>query len=134
MSYANPTAQTPLITGAGGLVRQFCLSTVGSTSFVSAPAAGATVTWMRMPQDGEYSVQLQYFSRPLDFSTTPRLNNIRLQVDGTVVSSLIMLSSNTMYAATVVLKVLSTNWVALNVITGDGNHQYHGSLLATRMS
>ncbi len=132
MAYSNPTLQTPLITGAGGLVRQFVLSTTGSTSFVASPAALATITWLQVPQDGEYSVQLQYGLTGQ--GQTFRLNNIRLPIDSTAITSLILLSSATVHAATVILKVTSGNWIALNVISADPGLIYHGSILPTRMS
>lgn len=134
MAYSNPSLTTPLIVGAGAIVRQFVLSTVGSTSLVTAPAAGATITWLQVPQDGEYSVQLAYGVSGVPLST--RNNNVRLQVDATTVTSLILqagVATSASYQATVVLKVTSQNWIALNVITGDAA-QYVGSILATRMS
>ena len=133
MAYTNPGFDTPLITGAGSLVRQFVTATVGSTSLIASPAAGATITWFQVPQDGEYSVQLQWATAG---GAPQRANNVRLQVDATVVTSLLMLAgvTSTTYAATVVLKVISANWIALNVITGDAGVSYAGSILATRMA
>ena len=136
MAYTSPTSTTPSAS-MGGHIGQFVLDSVGSAGFVSAPAAGATVTWLRAPQNGRYSVQLTYGIEP-GGSGTPgdqrKINNLRLQVDGTAVGSLTHLGSvSSTYAATVILTVTAENWISLNVISGDASTRYTGGMILSRL-
>jgi hypothetical protein len=125
-AFSSPTASM------GGHVGQFVADSVGSAGFVSSPANGATITWIQAPQNGRYSAQLLWGLS--GSAPASRLNNVQLQVDTTVVSSLIMLAATSgVYAATVVLTVVSTNWVALNVITGDSGATYVGNILLSKL-
>lgn len=134
MAYSVPISTTPSAS-MGGHVGQFVLDSVGSAGFVAAPAAGATVTWIQAPQNGRYSVQLLWAYQPT-LSTDPqsKQNNLRLQVDGTAVTSLTHLATaSSTYAATVILTVTTSNWISLNVISGDANGRYLGNLILSKL-
>lgn len=117
----------------GGHVAQFVLDSVGSAGVVTSPAAGATITWIQAPQNGRYSVQLAYGYEPAAAGIENRVNNVRLQVDGTVVSSLTHLGTvSATYAATVILTVTAAHWIGLNVITVD-TARYTGGMILSKL-
>lgn len=125
-SFTSPTASM------GGHVGQFVADSLGSAGLVSSPASGATITWLQAPQNGRYSVQLTWGLSGSAPSSRP--NNVRLQVDTTAVTSLVMLAGTSgTYAATVILTVVSTNWIGLNVITGDTGATYVGNILLSKL-
>lgn len=130
-AYTAPTFASPPVFGGGALVNQFSLSSVASTSLVSSPAAGATITWLQVPQDGKYSVQLVYGT----LSGQPvRQNNVRLQVGNVTVTSLVQVAVvSTIQLATLILSVPSEQFIGLNVITGDAGATYTGSIIATKL-
>jgi hypothetical protein len=119
------------VASLGGHVAQFVADSVGSAGVVSAPTAGATVTWLQAPQNGRYSVQITYGYEPA--SGPAKVNNLRLQVDGTSVGSLTHLAAvSSTYAATVILTVTSVNWISLNAISADTG-RYVGGLLLSKL-
>mgnify|MGYP001580898241 CR=1 FL=1 len=120
----------------GPHVAQFTLDSVGSAGVVAAPTAGATVTWLQAPQNGRYAVQITYGYEPGGIIPGPqtKVNNLRLQVDGTSVSSLTHLGSvSATYAATVILTVTAANWISLNVISPDAGSRYVGGLILSKL-
>lgn len=122
------------VASMGGHVAQFVADSLGSAGFVAAPASGATVTWLQAPQNGRYSVQVLYGVEPaLPVVGVARLNNLRLQVDGTSIGSLTHLAVvSATYAVTVILTVTKDNWIGLNVITTD-TARYTGGLLLSKL-
>lgn len=134
MAYTAFNATSPTAS-MGGHVGQFIADSVGSAGFVAAPAAGATVTWIQAPQNGRYSVQLLWAYQPtLPTDPQSKTNNLRLQVDGTAVTSLTHLATaSATYAATAILTVVTTNWISLNVISGDANGRYTGNLILSKL-
>ena len=129
-AFGQPTASM------GGHVGQFVADSIGSAGFVSAPTAGATVTWIQAPQNGRYSVQVTYGVEPtFGIVAQTKFNNLVLQVDTTAVTSLTHLATVTAtYAATVILTVTSVNWIGLNVISGDTGARYAGGLILSKLS
>jgi len=125
---------TTQVASMGGHVAQFVADSIGSAGFVSAPTAGATVTWIQAPQNGRYSVQVTYGYEPvLPPGEAAKINNLRLQVDGTSVGSLTHLASvSATYAATVILTVTTQNWISLNAITGSTG-RYVGGLILSKL-
>lgn len=130
MAYT-PFAFASQVASMGGHVAQFVADSIGSAGLVTAPTAGATVTWIQAPQNGRYSVQITYAVEPLNSAGRP--NNLALRVDGTAVTSLTHLaSSSAAYLATVILTVTSVNWIALNAIAAD-TARYSGGLILSKM-
>ncbi len=119
------------VASMGGHVAQFVADSVGSAGIVTAPTAGATVTWIQAPQNGRYSVQIVYAYEPSSPAAAGRPNNLALRVDGTAVTSLTHLASvSATYAATVILTVTSVNWIALNSIATDTGRHSGGLILS----
>jgi len=133
VAYLLPTVST-LAASMGGHVSQFVLDSRSSAGFVTTPDADATVTWMQAPQNGRYSVQVTYGYEPvLPPGQAAKLNNLRLQVDGTSIGSLTHLASvSATYAATLILTVTTENWISLNVITGSTG-RYVGGLILSKL-
>lgn len=130
--YVPPSATGPYKSQGGMHVRQFMNDSVGSTSFVTAPAAGATVTWLFVPISATYSVQLLYGYGALP-APGGAPNNIRLQVGNVTVTSLTMLNAaSTLQALTVILTVTNDQSIGLNAINTDAG-QMVGSIIATQV-
>lgn len=124
---------TTQVASMGGHVAQFVADSVGSAGFVTAPAAGDTVVWLQAPQNGRYSVQMFWGYEPAVPFTNAKLNNLRLQVDGTAVGSLTHLAMvSATYAATVILTVTASNWISLNAISASTG-RYTGGLLLSKL-
>lgn len=129
--YVAPSATTPYKSVGGVHFRQFVNDSIGSSSVVAAPAAGASVVFLVIPITGTYSVQLLY--GVTDVAGTAGNGNLKLQVQNVTITSLTMLAAlNTLQAATLILTVLQGQAIVLSAVAADAG-KIAGTIIATQI-